>query len=110
MFAVIKTGGKQYRVAAGDEVTIEKLAAEAGEVVSFGEVLMVGGEAGTVVGAPTVAGASVAGEVVEQTRGDKVIVFKKRRRKNSRRRNGHRQRLTVVRITGIVPGGAAANG
>jgi len=109
MFAVIKTGGKQYRVAAGDEVTIEKLAGEAGEVVSFGEVLMVGGEAGSVVGAPTVAGASVAAEVVKQTRGDKVIVFKKRRRKNSRRRNGHRQWLTVVRITGIEPG-AAANG
>lgn len=107
MFAVIKTGGKQYRVAAGDEVTIEKLAAEAGESVTFGEVLMVGGEAGTVVGAPTVAGASVAGEVVEQTRGDKVIVFKKRRRQNSRRRNGHRQWLTVVRITGIEPGAAA---
>ena len=109
MFAVIKTGGKQYRVAAGDEVTIEKLAGEAGEVISFGEVLMVGGEAGSVVGSPIIAGASVAAEVVKQTRGDKVIVFKKRRRKNSRRRNGHRQWLTVVRITGIEPG-AAANG
>ena len=108
MFAVIKTGGKQYRVAAGDEVTIEKLAAEAGEVVTFGEVLMVGGEAGTVVGAPTGAGATVAGEVVKQTRGDKVIVFKKRRRQNSRRRNGHRQWLSVVRITGIEPGAAKA--
>lgn len=107
MFAVIKTGGKQYRVAAGDEVKIEKLAAEAGEVVSFAEVLMVGGEAGTVVGAPTIEGATVAGEVLEQTRSRKVIVFKKRRRKNSRRRNGHRQRLTVVRITGIEPGAAA---
>ena len=108
MFAVIKTGGKQYRVAAGDEVTIEKLAAEAGEIVTFGEVLMVGGEAGTVVGAPTVKGATVAGEVVKQTRGDKVIVFKKRRRQNSRRRNGHRQWLSVVRITGIEPGAAKA--
>ena len=107
MFAVIKTGGKQYRVAEGDQPKIEKLVAEAGEIVTFGEVLMVGGEAGTVVGAPMIEGASVAGEVVEQTRGDKVIVFKKRRRKNSRRRNGHRQRLTVVRITGIVPGAAA---
>ncbi len=101
MFAVIKTGGKQYRVAAGDKLSIEKLDAAAGETVTFGEVLLVGGEAGTTVGAPLVAGASVTAEVVEQTKNDTVIVFKKRRRQNSRRRNGHRQRQTVVRITGI---------
>ncbi len=108
MFAVIKTGGKQYRVAAGDEVTIEKLAAEAGEVVTFGEVLMKCHRAGPGGAPPPVAGATVAGEVVKQTRGDKVIVFKKRRRQNSRRRNGHRQWLSVVRITGIEPGAAKA--
>jgi large subunit ribosomal protein L21 len=107
MFAVIKTGGKQYTVAAGDELKIEKLEVEAGATVTFDEVLLIGGEAGTVVGAPTVAGASVAAEVVEQTRAAKIIVFKKRRRKNSRRRNGHRQPLTVVKITGITPGAAA---
>ncbi len=101
MFAVIKTGGKQYRVAAGDKLKIEKLEAAAGETVTFAEVLLVGDEAGTKVGAPVVAGASVTAEVVEQTRNDKVLIFKKRRRKNSRRKNGHRQHQTVVRITGI---------
>jgi large subunit ribosomal protein L21 len=100
MFAVIKTGGKQYKVAANDTVTIEKLEAEAGSVVTFDEVLMLGGET-PVVGAPTVAGATVTAEVVEQTRGPKVIAFKKRRRKNSRRKHGHRQDLTTVRITAI---------
>jgi len=107
MFAVIKTGGKQYTVAAGDRLKVEKLEAEAGSTITFDEVLVVGGEAGTVVGTPTVAGATVAAEVVEQTRGAKIIVFKKRRRKNSRRRNGHRQWLTVVKITGITPGATA---
>jgi large subunit ribosomal protein L21 len=101
MFAVIKTGGKQYRVAANDVIEIEKLAAEPGDAVTFDEVLMVGGEAGITLGAPVVAGASVAGEIVEQTRGDKVIAFKKRRRQNSKRKRGHRQMLTIVRITGI---------
>ena len=100
MFAVIKTGGKQYKVAANDKVTIEKLEAEAGSVVTFNEVLMLGGDA-PVVGAPTVAGATVTAEVVEQTRGPKVIAFKKRRRKSSRRKHGHRQDLTVVKITAI---------
>lgn len=104
MFAVIKTGGKQYRVAPGDEIEIEKLEGEAGQAVTFSEVLLVGGEAAPKVGAPFVAGASVAGEVVEQTRANKVIIFKKRRRKNSRRKNGHRQHLTVVRITDISAG------
>jgi large subunit ribosomal protein L21 len=100
MFAVIKTGGKQYKVAANDVVTIEKLDLEAGNSVTFEEVLMLGGET-PVVGAPTVKGATVTAEVVEQTRGPKVIAFKKRRRKNSRRKRGHRQDLTVVKITAI---------
>jgi len=104
MFAIIKTGGKQYRVAAQDVITVEKLAGAPGDLVEFGEVLMVGGES-TLVGSPTVAGATVAGEVVEQTRGAKVIAFKKRRRKNSRRKRGHRQDLSVVRITEILTGG-----
>jgi len=101
MYAVIKTGGKQYKVAENDVLTIEKLEAEAGSTVTFAEVLMVSGDAGVNVGAPVVAGASVTAEVVEQTRGEKVISFKKRRRQNSKRKRGHRQLLTVVRITGI---------
>jgi large subunit ribosomal protein L21 len=104
MFAVIKTGGKQYRVAADDVITIDKIAGAAGEIVSFADVLMLGGDQVT-VGAPTVAGALVAGEVVEQKRGPKVIAFKKRRRQNSRRKRGHRQELTVLRITEILTDG-----
>jgi len=104
MFAVIKTGGKQYKVAANDVLKIEKLEAEAGDVVSFENVLMLGGET-TVVGAPLVAGASVSALVVEQTRGEKVINFKKRRRQNSKRKKGHRQHLTVVRIQDILTDG-----
>lgn len=103
MFAVIKTGGKQYRVAADDVIEVEKLAAEAGEIVTF-PVLMLGGEE-AVIGTPTVAGAAVAAEVLEQARGPKVIVFKKRRRKHSKRKRGHRQALTVVRITEILTDG-----
>ncbi len=102
MYAVIKTGGKQYRVAQNDVLTVEKVAGDAGAKVEFGEVLMIGGDAGAKVGAPTVAGAKVLAEVVEQTRGPKVIAFKKRRRKNSRRKRGHRQDLTTVKITSIV--------
>ncbi len=102
MYAVIKTGGKQYRVATDDIIIIEKLDGEAGASVEFGEVLMVGEGASVKVGAPTVAGAKVTAELVEQTRGPKVIAFKKRRRKNSRRKRGHRQDLTKVRITSIV--------
>ena len=101
MFAVIKTGGKQYRVAAEDVITIAKLDAEPGQAVTFDEVVLVGGDSGTQVGAPRVAGASVSGEVVNQARSDKVIAFKKRRRQNSRRKRGHRQDFTIVRITGI---------
>ena len=105
MFAVIKTGGKQYRVAAEDLLKVEKIKGEPGEIVQFGEVLVVGGEPAT-LGTPTVEGASVAAEVVEQGRGPKVIAFKKRRRKNSRRKRGHRQEFTLVRITEILTGGA----
>ena len=101
MYAVIKTGGKQYRVAADDVLTVEKLAGEAGDKIGVGEVLMVGGDS-VKIGAPLVSGALVKAEVVEQTRGPKVIAFKKRRRKNSRRKRGHRQDLTTVKITEIV--------
>jgi large subunit ribosomal protein L21 len=107
MHAVIKTGGKQYRVAANDLLEIEKIPAEVGEHVAFPDVLMVTGEAGTHIGKPMVTGAQVAAEVVEHMRGDKVIIFKKKRRHNYRRKKGHRQELTVVRITEILTGGAA---
>lgn len=102
MYAVIKTGGKQYRVAAEDVLTIERLEGEAGGKIEFSNVLLVGSGDGVKVGAPTVDGAKVVAEVVEQTRGPKLIAFKKRRRKNSRRKRGHRQDLTKVRITEIV--------
>ena len=101
MYAVIRTGGKQYRVAPNQVVRIEKLEAEAGNTVEFPEVLMLGGDSPQ-VGAPLVAGARVTGTVLEQMRGPKVIIFKKRRRKNFRRRTGHRQYLTVVRINEIA--------
>lgn len=106
MFAVIKTGGKQYRVAADDVITVEKLDGEPGAAITFGEVLMVVDGAATTIGTPLVAGASVAGEVLEQTRGDKVRIFKRKRRKHYRRSAGHRQQLTVVKITDILTGGA----
>jgi large subunit ribosomal protein L21 len=105
MFAVIKTGGKQYRVAAGDTITVEKLAGEPGEIIAFEQVLMLVNGAATEIGAPSVAGVTVAGELVEQTRGAKVIAFKKRRRKNSRRKRGHRQEFTLLRITEILTDG-----
>ena len=101
MYAVIKTGGKQYRVAPNEVIKIERLESEVGASVTFPEVLMVGGDS-PVVGTPTVAGASVTATVLAQTRGEKLIVFKKRRRKNYRRRNGHREYLTVVRIADIA--------
>ena len=107
MFAVIKTGGKQYRVAADDKIKIEKVAGEPGDIIELGEVLVVGGDNLT-LGNPTVAGATVAAEVVAQGRNDKVIAFKKRRRKNSKRKRGHRQSLTMVKITDILTGGAKA--
>ena len=105
MFAVIKTGGKQYRVAAEDLLKVEKIKGEPGEIIQFGEVLVVGGDA-VALGTPTVAGASVAAEVIEQGRGPKVIAFKKRRRKNSRRKRGHRQEFTLIRVTEILTDGA----
>jgi large subunit ribosomal protein L21 len=101
-FAVIKTGGKQYKVAANDVIKIEKLEAEAGDIVTFDQVLMVG----DTIGAPLVEGALVAAELVETRKQKTVIIFKKRRRHNSRRRNGHRQLLSTVRITEILTGGA----
>jgi large subunit ribosomal protein L21 len=105
MFAVIRTGGKQYRVAAEDVLKVDKVKGDPGEIVQFGEVLVVGGDNVT-LGAPTVAGASVAAEVVEQGRGPKIIAFKKRRRKNSRRKRGHRQEFTLIRVTEILTDGA----
>ena len=104
MFAVFKTGGKQYRVAAEDVLKVDKIKGEPGEIVEFGEVLAVGGDSVT-LGAPTVAGATVAAEVLDQGRGGKIIAFKKRRRKNSRRKRGHRQEFTLLRITEILTDG-----
>ena len=108
MFAVFKTGGKQYRVAADDVLQIDKVQGEPGQIVAFGEVLVVGGEAVT-LGKPTIAGAIVAAEVLDQARGPKIIAFKKRRRKNSRRKRGHRQEFTLIRITEILTDGKKPN-
>jgi large subunit ribosomal protein L21 len=104
MFAVIRTGGKQYRVAEGDVIAVEKLVGEPGATIELGEVLLVGEGAAAKAGAPLVAGASVSAELVEHRRADKIIVFKKKRRHNYRRKNGHRQHQTVLRITGISAG------
>lgn len=110
MFAVIKTGGKQYKVQAGDMLRVEKLAADAGETVQFNDILMLGGDK-TVVGAPLVAGAGVQAEVVDQIKGEKVIHFVKRRRKHSSKRTkGHRQKLTLVKVTDILASGADKSG
>ncbi len=106
MFAVIKTGGLQYSVAEDQVVRIGRIEGEPGQIVQLGEVLMLGGDKPQ-LGTPSVSGASVAVEIVEQSRGAKVIAFKKRRRKNSRRKRGHRQDYTVVRISEILTGGAA---
>jgi large subunit ribosomal protein L21 len=100
-YAVIRTGGKQYRVTQDAVLTVEKLEAEAGATVTFQDVLAIGGEAGLTLGAPTIVGATVTATVVEQNRGAKIIIFKKRRRQNSRRKNGHRQMQTVLRISAI---------
>ena len=108
MFAVFKTGGKQYRVAAEDVIKVAKMKGDPGEIVEFGEVLVVGGD-NLSLGAPTVAGATVAAEVLEQARGPKIIAFKKRRRKNSRRKIGHRQEFTLLRITEILTDGKKPN-
>ncbi len=111
MFAVIKTGGKQYRVAKDDYIVIEKILGTAGEVVSLDEVLMIGedGKAPT-VGTPRVEKAAVFAEIVEQGRGEKIIVFKKKRRQNYRRKNGHRQELTTLRVLEVSPTGTAPKG
>ena len=105
MFAVIKTGGKQYRVAEDQKLQIEKVEGEPGQIIQLGDVLMLGGD-NPQFGSPTVSGASVAAEVIAQERGPKVIAFKKRRRKNSRRKRGHRQEFTLIRITEILTDGA----
>ena len=99
-YAVIRTGGKQYRVSAGDTVRIEKLPGDIGSSITFGEVLLLGGDS-LKLGKPLVSGASVTGQIVAQDRAKKIIVFKMRRRKNYRRKNGHRQWYTEVKITGI---------
>lgn len=98
MFAVVRTGGKQYRVAAGDKIAVEKLAGEAGETITLGDVLLAG-EDGNVVDAATV---SVSAEIIAQAKSEKVIVFKKRRRHNYRRKNGHRQQITLLRIVSVA--------
>ncbi len=110
MFAVLKTGGKQYKVQSGDTLRVEKLAADAGETVQFNEILMLGGDK-TVIGAPLVDGAAVQAEVVDQIKGEKVIHFVKRRRKHSSKRTkGHRQQLTLLRVTDILANGADKSG
>lgn len=110
MFAVIKTGGKQYKVAPGDTLFVEKLPGEAGEIVALDQVLMLGDDKGTTVGTPLVEGAAVAAEVLRQDRHAKVIVFKKKRRKNYRRTRGHRQETTVLQVTEILTGGKKPSG
>ena len=105
MFAVIRTGGKQYRVAPNDIIEVEKIAGKPGEIVELAEVILLGGEGSPKTGSPTIAGALVAAEVIEQKRGDKIIVFKKKRRSNYRRTKGHRQALTALRITEILTDG-----
>ncbi|MGP3698446.1 50S ribosomal protein L21 [Rhodobacter sp. NSM] len=110
MFAVLKTGGKQYKVQAGDVLRVEKLACEAGDKIQFNDILMVGGESVT-VGAPFVAGAAVQAEVIAQIKGEKTIHYVKRRRKHSSQRTkGHRQQLTLLRVTDVLASGAEASG
>ena len=104
MFAIVRTGGKQYRVAPGEQVVVERIEGEVGAVISLAEVLAIGGIETPAVGRPLVAGASVQAKIVQQPRGAKVVVFKKKRRKNYRRKRGHRQELTVLNIEGITPG------
>lgn len=109
MFAVIKTGGKQYKVAEGDEIVVEKIGAEAGTDVTFDTVLMLGDGGDVKVGEPTVSGASVIGEIAEQRKGEKVLIYKKRQRNTYRRKKGHRQLETVVKITSILADGQKAS-
>ena len=105
MFAVIRTGGKQYRVAPNDIIEVEKVAGNPGDIIELAEVLLLGGDGGPKTGSPTISGALVAAEVIEQRRGDKIVVFKKKRRSTYRRKNGHRQELTALRITEILTDG-----
>ena len=105
MFAVIRTGGKQYRVMPNDVLKVERLDGSAGETITFTDVLAVGSTAGTTIGAPLVPGATVTATVIAQDRLEKIIIFKKRRRQNSRRKNGHRQHVTVLRVAGISADG-----
>jgi large subunit ribosomal protein L21 len=105
MFAVIRTGGKQYRVAPNDIIEIEKIAGKPGDIIELSEVILLGGDGGPKTGSPTIAGALVAAEVIEQRRADKITVFKKKRRANYRRKKGHRQALTALRITEILTDG-----
>lgn len=105
MFAVIRTGGKQYRVAPNDVIEVEKIAGKPGEIVELAEVILLGGDGSPKTGSPTIQGALVAAEVIEQKRGAKIIVFKKKRRSNYRRTRGHRQELTALRITEILTDG-----
>ena len=107
MFAVIRTGGKQYKVAKDDVISVEKLAGEPGAAIEFGEVLMIGEGAEIVTGTPLLDGASVSAAIVGQSRAPKIIVFKKQRRKNYRRKKGHRQHQTVLRITAIASAGGS---
>jgi large subunit ribosomal protein L21 len=108
MYAVVKTGGKQYRVAKNDVIVVEKLAGDQGAVLQLNDVLMISDDQGTTVGTPTVSGAAITAEVLEQGRGDKIIVFKKKRRKNYRRTRGHQQPQTVLRVTDILRDGSKA--
>jgi large subunit ribosomal protein L21 len=105
MFAVIRTGGKQYRVAPNDVIEIERIAGKPGDIVELAEVILLGGDGAPKTGSPTIAGAMVAAEVLEQKRGEKIVVFKKKRRSNYRRKRGHRQELTALRITEILTDG-----
>jgi len=105
MFAVIRTGGKQYRVAPNDIIEVEKIAGKPGDIIELAEVILLGGEGGPKTGSPTISGALVAAEVIEQKRSAKIIVFKKKRRKNYRRKKGHCQELTALRITEILTDG-----
>ena len=106
MYAVVKTGGKQYRVSKDDILQVERLAGETGDVITLDDVLMIGEGADVTLGEPTIAGASVAAEILEQGRGPKIVIFKKRRRQNYRRKKGHRQHLTVLKVTDILTDGA----
>jgi len=105
MFAVIRTGGKQYRVAPNDIIEVEKIAGQPGDIVELAEVILLGGDGSPKTGSPTIAGALVAAEVIAQKRSDKIVVFKKKRRANYRRKKGHRQELTALRITEILTDG-----